>query len=248
MERRLQRHELVSSGPRKRMRKVGCCIPDCVAEVYRSNLFPLCINHLLRIWKIVDGMERPSPWALPESTIWATGDASHVVTEEEVEARRLAARQRQREIATTPGTLYVLDTANDTVKIGWTKRGLWQRLDEYPPHFRLIVSVPGTRADERDVHRSLKMFRAAKQEWYFVKPEVVRQINSWIALKNTIDAQTSTANKARYGASNPETDFTPYLLPKFVDLASWKIDGRIAPYQAPDRPAPKSRSSARRVG
>lgn len=250
MEHQLQREERISAvrnASRTRLRKVECCLPDCTASVYRSNLFPLCIDHLLRVWRLVDDMPQPSPWAMPASMelIPKAVDTAHVVTEEELEAKRLASRQRQREIATTNGTLYVLDTGNDTVKIGWTKRDLWQRLNEYPPHFRLIVSVPGTKADERDVHRSLKLFRAAAQEWYFVKPEVVRQINTWIALANTINAQAATQNRINYGYANPDLTFEPTLLPMFTSLAEWR--GNLRPPQV-SMPAPKSRSGGWRVG
>lgn len=188
MEKRLAVEE-ARRPKRTRIRKIQCVIPDCAHEVHRLNLFPLCMNHLLLVWKIVDNGNAVSPWT-KENGLWQTKvDYSHVITEEEVEAKRLAARQKQREIATTPGTLYALDTGAGTIKIGWTGRPLAARLREYAPHTRLIVCVPGTLADERDVHRALKMFRSDGNEWYRVEGEVVRQVNLWIALHNTAFAQ-----------------------------------------------------------
>lgn len=214
MERRLAVEE-ARRPKRTRVRTVQCVMPECAHEVHRRNLFPLCMNHLLLVWKVVNDGNAVSPWT-KENGMWLTRiDRSHVVTEEEVEARRLAARQRQREIATTPGTLYALDTGAGTIKIGWTGRPLIARLKEYAPHVRLIVSVPGTLADERDVHRSLRMFRAAGNEWYRVEGEVIRQVNTWIALQNMTLAQ-----------SLPNANYTPRLLPKFTTLEEWGTDVR----------------------
>ena len=247
MERRLRLDEARLPSKRTRFRKEPCLMPDCESEVHRSNRFPLCLNHLLLVWRHVDRGETIASWQKEEGS-WTTGEPNkHVLTEDEIEAQRLAQRQRQREIATKPGTLYVLDAQNDVVKIGWTSRQLWQRLDQYPPHFRLIVSVPGTRADERDIHRSLKLSRSSGREWYSVTPQLVRQINLWIALSNTISAQCSSDSREAHQRANPDLIFAPMLLPKFTTLAEWANDGRNGPHLRPEMPAPKSRPAAHRV-
>lgn len=247
MEQRLVVEEARNT-KRTRQRKAPCVMPKCGSEVHRNNEFPLCINHLLLVWKHVDAGETVSEWSKQNGNWLERINVSHIPTSEEVEARQLANRQRQREIATTPGHLYALDTGCETVKLGWTKRDLWQRLEEYPPHFRLIVTVPGTRADEQDVHRALKIFRAAKHEWYFVEAEVARQINTWIALANTIEVQRAADSRRKYGASNPGSSFAPNLLPAFTSLSEWTVDGRVGPHYREPKPAPQSRLAARRVG
>lgn len=233
---------------RTRVRKTQCVMPRCGSEVHRRNQFPLCMNHLLLVWKSVDSGEDISEWTKENGTWLFKVDHSHVVTEEEMEAKRLASRQKLRVAATAPGTLYALDTGAGTVKLGWTGRPLHQRINEYPPHFRLIVSVPGTRADERDVKRSLKIFLSDGAEWYNVAQEVVRQINTWIALANTIAAQKSVADQRKFGHANPGMDFAPRLLPKFSTLEEWEHDGRrVFEGGAKSKPGPKSRSGARKI-
>lgn len=231
---------------RTRVRTTDCVMPDCEREAHRGNRFPLCVNHLLLIWKHVESGETVSDWQKDAHAGWPSANdaiAAHVATADEVEARRLAARQKQREIATAPGTLYALDTREGNIKIGWTGRSLQERLGGYPPHFRVIISVPGTRADERDVHRSLKMFRSAKREWYRPEGEVVRQINTWIALSNTIEVQRARDAQELYGHANPSHMFRPALLPRFESLETWMPKQSAAEAM----PGPKSKGGAWRV-
>lgn len=206
-----------TSGRMSSLHKISirpCCIPDCDTEVRPSNTFPICAEHMLRIWKLVSGEpslgrdllnQRSEAWNVPTT-----------LTVEEQEIRRLAARAKQRELATTMGTLYALDTRDGLVKLGYTKRDLWQRLAEYPPTFRLIVSVPGTKADERDVHRSLRMFRAGVtgNEWYELAGEVIRQINLWISQANIITQQAASDLSVR-------GSFRAKMLPRFESLEQW---------------------------
>jgi hypothetical protein len=64
---------------------------------------------------------------------------------------------------------------DDKIKIGWTAN-LEKRLRSYPPHAEVVAEHPGTRADERDLHRSFKPSRAAGREWYYPTPEVMAHI------------------------------------------------------------------------
>lgn len=258
-EAKLQREERIAERrrPRRRVRTQPCVIPDCRNESRRSSEFPLCVNHLVLVWREVSGplvvnhgekRSVESRWVPGEGFVTDPPRPDEALNEDELEARRLAKRERARRVAARQGTLYVLDAQNETVKIGWTSRELWQRLDQYPPHFRLIVSVPGTMADERDVHRSLAEFRAAKREWYHVTGEVVRQINDWIAIANTIEAQRATDNERQLAYMNPDVDFSPTFLPRFTTLAAWAHDGRVGPYYREPKPAPKSKVYGSRVG
>lgn len=61
------------------------------------------------------------------------------------------------------------------IKIGWTSNYI-QRMRAYPPHAEVLVRHHGTRADERDLHRSFKPSRAAGREWYHPTPELMRHI------------------------------------------------------------------------
>lgn len=118
------------------------------------------------------------------------------------------------------GTLYALDTLNGLVKLGFTSRPLWQRVAQYPPMFTVIASTPGTKADERDLHRALKPARAMGREWYYVSPEVVRTINAWITIANDAAAQRLADDPPlrpqRPGRSQPQPVVVPMTLPAFV--------------------------------
>lgn len=210
---------------RRRVRTNPCAIPGCPHSSYRINQFPLCTDHLLRVWKLVEGdfQLRLNEFRLP------TEAPSPVLTVAEQEARTLARRQKLREVAAARGFLYVLDSRDGLVKIGWTGRDLWARLNDYPPTFELIVAIRGTRADERDVHRGLKLSRRKGREWYEPTPEVVRLINEWITIRNVAVAQRSgdTRSRARAiiksGSPRPEwvereADDQPVMLPRFVSL------------------------------
>lgn len=51
------------------------------------------------------------------------------------------------------------------VKVGWT-RNLWDRLKSYGASAELLVSYPGSRDDETNLHRQLRPALAKGREWY----------------------------------------------------------------------------------
>lgn len=77
---------------------------------------------------------------------------------------------------------------DDKIKIGWTAC-LEKRLRSYPPHAVVITHHPGTRADERDLHRSFAPSRAAGREWYHPTPEVMAHIAE--AERSEMDRRTA---------------------------------------------------------
>lgn len=239
---------------RTRARTVMCAMPNCPNAVRRSNAYRLCVNHLVGIWEFVG--ERYLPQAARESMYFEPATAQppsdHVLTVEEQEARRLARRMSAIRSAKAQGTLYVLDTRDeDLVKIGWTSRPLGMRMAQYPPRYRVIITAPGTRADERDVHRSLKHARAAAREWYYIEPEVVRQINVWVAQANVRQRQETSKERERREAWTQESglvhpnglpEWTP--LPKFESVEQWFSHPLNQEIRLESRPAPQSRSIA----
>ena len=226
---------------RQRLRKTVCCIPDCDTQVRRAQEFPLCVNHMVKIWELVEAKGR---WSAAWGSLTDNG-----LTPEEGDAQRYAAQVKQRSAATrqAAGHLYVLDTRDGLVKIGWSKDG-WKRMSQYPPTFRLIVMTAGTRADERDIHRSLRNSKVTGREWYEVTPEVVRQINHLISMENTRRAQSHSRRLAEYNPSWSKA-FHPgelKLLPKFTTLDEWE-GGPLGTFADARKPAPKSRAMGRRV-
>lgn len=93
----------------------------------------------------------------------------------ESHALQIAARIGKKRRAAIPahldhGWIYYL-ILDEKLKIGWTTN-LEQRIKAYPPHAVVAIEHPGTRADERDLHRSLKPSLVAGREWYTKTPEV----------------------------------------------------------------------------
>ena len=61
------------------------------------------------------------------------------------------------------------------IKIGWTGQ-LEQRMRQYPPNSQLLAVHPGTRADERALHKRFAVHRSHGQEWYPLVPVVLDHI------------------------------------------------------------------------
>lgn len=203
MEARLRKDEdaaRIKQTIRHRQRYVPCLMPDCTERVARATEIRLCNGHLFNIWRYVDqlGSHRVEPYVFDGSPL----PEEPILTLEEQELRRQALRDRARRVAHQHGMLYVMDTSDGWLKIGWTGRRFLGRINQYPPNFRFVVAVPGTRADERDAHRALKPSRIAGREWYDPTPEVVRQVNEWIARANMLKKQIETDVIAT--TTNPE--------------------------------------------
>jgi hypothetical protein len=231
-ERYVQGVERRETPRRQRIRRINCVLPECNREVRRANKFPVCTEHLLQIWKLVDGEADLTGRGYHADATGSEPDIT-TITVEEQEAQRLAKRQKQRELAATTGWLYVLDTRDGLVKIGWTSRDLWDRIAQYPPTFRLITQTRGSRTDERDLHRSLRLSRVKGREWYEVTPEVVRLINLWISIENTSLAQRTSDRRNRALERQNQTgmifpvdrralEYVPQFKPKFVSLDEWR--------------------------
>lgn len=73
------------------------------------------------------------------------------------------------------GDIYCL-RLNGLIKIGWSS-DLIGRIHSYGPRVEVLCTFPGSRADERDLHRALKACRAHGREWYEYRGEVKR----WVA-------------------------------------------------------------------
>lgn len=86
------------------------------------------------------------------------------------------------------GVVYYL-LVGDRIKIGWTGGPLSQRLRAYPPETTVLATEPGTRADERDMHRSCRKWLVAGREWY----------EDCDAMRRVVAEATMRARRARQG-------------------------------------------------
>lgn len=144
--------------PRQR---TDCPIPGCRNSIPTNSL--VCVKHGVQIWKHI------------ESIRGASFVTAEIETFQERERRQDSDERRRAEARKQPGTIYYV-RVDDKIKIGWTGGHLWDRLKAYPPHMKLIADHPGTRADERDLHRSFAPSRASGREWYYATPEVLAHI------------------------------------------------------------------------
>ena len=152
--------------PRQRssvfLKDTECPIPGCTDRPLKGEM--VCTPHAVQIWARVQAIK---------------GDPliQNAITESvaEREARMEEDERRRREFGKTHGDIYYL-RVDEKIKIGWSSN-LPQRLMSYPPHMVLLCDHPGTRADERDLHRSFKPSRAAGREWYHPTPELLAHID-----------------------------------------------------------------------
>lgn len=134
-------------------RQPKCPIPGCIFSQV-EDVVPVCRMHAVEIWRQVQLTLPPSETSLQRE--------ARLLKDE---ARRAGVRQEQ-------GWVYFLEL-DDKIKVGWTSN-LEKRLKSYPPHARMVVEYPATRADERDLHRTLKTELVAGREWYGRTPLVLR--------------------------------------------------------------------------
>lgn len=241
----------MSETARRRVRHNQCCVASCDNHVWRGERWGVCTDHQIRIWRLIEreikllGSEPlpKSPWPLPDDTDIIAGPDTERAVERAAKIKQLPSHMQD-------GTLYALDTGvGDGVKIGWTSRDVCRRLAEYPPTFRTIITAPGTRADERDIHRSLKLFRmeGMGKEWYHANNgEVVRAINDLIARANIQRQQ----NLGRQVERDVELDRDGYIYKnimrrRFESLDEWR-DQLPTPPVAP-MPGPKTKTWVRHV-
>lgn len=111
-----------------------CPIPGCIFPVV-EDVVPVCRTHAVEIWKQVQLTLPPAETSIQR------------------EARQLAEEARRAGVRQEKGWIYFLEL-DDKIKVGWTSN-LEKRLKSYPPHARMVVEYPGTRADEEEQVRLL---------------------------------------------------------------------------------------------
>jgi hypothetical protein len=119
---------------------------------------------------------------------------------------------------------------DDKVKVGWTSN-LEQRMKSYPPHSRLLVTYPGSRADERDLHRTLATSRVAGREWYERTPHIETTIRE---AQLRLDRQYAAEAEERRLKREAELPPTP---PRVVPRRPTKSEIIQAMIRGEDEPA-----------
>lgn len=140
----------------------------------------VCTVHAVRIWSAFQQV-KGSPLAKAAAALT-------LVEAEALDAEKAAKVKAHRH---NNGTIYYL-LVGDWIKIGFTSN-LDRRLTEYPANAELLVTHPGTRAEETDLHRSFSPSLAHGREWYFQTPEVMAHV---VRVKQEADARLLAARSA----------------------------------------------------
>lgn len=140
-----------------------CAWMLCKNECSNRYQLPLCQQHILFIWSMVDADIRES------------GKTAEDVRREErarlaAEERHTIERNRARARRDSHGFVYYLEVGG-MIKIGFTKNA-WRRGGEYPPSAQLLAMHYGTQADERKLHERFAAYREAGREWYMDCQEI----------------------------------------------------------------------------
>lgn len=156
-----------------------CPIPGCRDGATINGM--VCTAHGVQIWSHIESVRDKDGFHVAEAV------------ERQQDRMERQAAENARAVAATraEGWIYFL-ALDDKVKVGWTAN-FEQRMKNYPPHSRLIVRYPATRADERDLHRTLKTSLVAGREWYERTPQVMATI-----------AEIERKNQERYAAEVAE--------------------------------------------
>lgn len=129
-----------------------CCWTGCVFAADRSFKLPLCRGHAKHVFQVLDAARE---------------------AERALEAEQRAAERQKTEV------IYYAKIGGH-LKIGYTSR-LEQRMRSYPPNTELLAVHPGTREDERQLHRQFAVHRSHGAEWYPLVPVILEHIERVIA-------------------------------------------------------------------
>lgn len=128
---------------------------------------PICYKHAAVVWQQL--VAHHSKDAKFGEAVADVNEAMAAREDREERAERAAFMARE------DGEIYFVRLGG-LVKVGWTRR-LWQRVKSYGASAELLVSYPGTRDDETNLHRQLRPALAKGREWYEDGPI----INAFIA-------------------------------------------------------------------
>jgi hypothetical protein len=101
------------------------------------------------------------------------------------------------------GVVYYANVGGGHIKIGWTS-DLAKRMRQYPPNTVLLAVHPGTRADERKLHKRFAVHRAFGTEWYPMVPVILDHIARVVAEHGQPPAVTFGAKPTKVPTPRPK--------------------------------------------
>lgn len=142
-----------------------CLWPQCPYQTVAGlgERLPLCYDHAYRVWHAID----------------ADNKKLQAIIDRRV-AREQEARQSSKSASpASEDVVYYLQIGGH-IKIGWTSN-LDQRMRSYPPNTILLAVHPGSRADEKALHKRFAVHRSHGQEWYPLVPVLLDHIKRVVA-------------------------------------------------------------------
>ena len=130
-------------------RERRCVWPRCPKTRYAGS--PLCASHL----EIAH-------------SVWSIERAGKINPPIEIEASPLPAPKP------VDGIVYFIRSGG-YIKIGWTSN-LDKRMKAYPPDTTLLAVMPGTRKDERAIHKRFAHLLTHGREWFPLAPQITEYI------------------------------------------------------------------------
>lgn len=146
-----------------------CLVPGCGKDLFlwgrlqhddhhwrdHTVALPLCLDHLF----VAHAMAKRDP------NEPAFVDAAERLLERKATlAVEIHETKKREHLAREDGDIYFI-RLGEMIKVGWT-RDLFQRVKSYGASAELLVSYPGTRSDETNLHRQLRPALAKGREWY----------------------------------------------------------------------------------
>lgn len=165
-----------------------CPIPRCKDSITENGM--VCSRHGVQIWAHVETVRDKSGF---RDEVKRQRDRMERQAEEN--ARAVAATRAH-------GWIYFIEL-DEKIKVGWTS-DLEQRMRAYPPHAKFILKYPGSRADERDLHRTLKLSRVAGREWYARTPQVLEYMRNQQLILSRQYAEEAAARGAHLELTRPK--------------------------------------------
>lgn len=166
-----------------------CTIRGCRKVIsLREAQIMVCDEHALRIWAHIQRY-KGSPDVIDaavaayeaklETEAWADKRQRQNPTRADIaETRRMIVGTEPAPDEEVFEDIYYL-RQGDLIKIGYSTR-LDERLFSYGPTAEILAHHPGTRADERDLHRTFRPFLAHGREWYHPAKILLEHIDNMI--------------------------------------------------------------------
>lgn len=143
-----------------------CAIRGCRTTVpnWGKKELVVCLEHATDIWQMVEDHD-DAPHIF-EAVRQETARRDKVRAKRKVVEIEAERKRNRRPVA--QGDVYYARVGS-LIKVGWTQN-LYERIRSYGADAELLAHFPGTRDDEKYLHRNLRPSRAKGNEWYHDDP------------------------------------------------------------------------------